>query len=243
MTLALRLQIAFGLLALVATGAVGCLTRTAWQTAEEDRFDQQLALAGQGVAKLIEGEASQIADLLQSTCDRNGDIDQTAMDVEHGLTAERRLAISQLVKDQMKALHLDELLVFTGTGEILGAGHDPAAAGKVDRALVAQSPVKAPSLVVRPAGPRTKAALLARCSHTFGSQVISLMGARHLEACSGASKRCSTSSCRSRQLALRAEGAREKPNRDRAHRAASAGFVWWKHFPPRRSKKTSLRST
>jgi len=181
MTLALRLQIAFGLMALVATGAVGLLTRTAWQTAEEDRFDQQLALAGQGVAKLIEGEASQIADLLQSTCDRNGDIDQTAMDVEHGLTAERRLAITQLVKDQMKALHLDELLVFTGTGEILGAGHDPAAAGKVDRALVAQPLVKAPSLVVRPAGPRTKAALLARCSHTFGSQVISLMGARHLD--------------------------------------------------------------
>src|SRR5258708_549455 len=182
MTLALRLQIAFGLLALVATAAIGLLASTAWQTAEEERFDQQLDAAGKGVAKLIEGEASQITDLLQSTCDRNGDIDQAAMDVEHGLTAERRLAISQLVKDQMKALHLDELSLFTGTGEVLGAGHDPAAAGKVDRSLVTQQAVRGPSLSVRPAGPRTKGALVAHCSHSFGSQVISLMGARHLDA-------------------------------------------------------------
>src|SRR5450432_4031658 len=138
MTLALRLQIAFGLLALIATGAVGILTRTAWQNAEQ----------------------------LQSTCDHDGDIDQTAMDLEHGLTAERRLSISQLVKDQMQALGLDELSLFTGTGEILGAGHDPAAAGKVDRALLAQPAAKGTTLLVRPAGARSKAALVARCSHS-----------------------------------------------------------------------------
>src|SRR5258706_409887 len=50
MTLALRLQIAFGLLALVATAAIGLLARTAWQTAEEERFDQQLDAAGKGGA-------------------------------------------------------------------------------------------------------------------------------------------------------------------------------------------------
>src|SRR4051812_38348245 len=115
MTLALRLQIAIGLLALVATGAIGLLTRTAWQTAEEERFDQRLDAAGKGVTKLVESEAGRITDLLQATCDRSGDIDQTAMDVEHGLTVERRLAITQLVKDQMKALHLDELSLFTST--------------------------------------------------------------------------------------------------------------------------------
>jgi two-component system, NtrC family, nitrogen regulation sensor histidine kinase NtrY len=182
MTLALRLQIAFGLLALVATGATGLLTRTAWQNAEEDRFDQRFDAAGKGVAKLVEGEASRISDLLQATCDHNGDIDQTAMDIEQGLATGRRLAISQLVKGQMQALHLDELSLFTSTGEILGAGHDPAAVGKVDRSLVAQPAVKGLYLVVRPAGPRTKSALVARCSHTFGTQVISLLGARHLDA-------------------------------------------------------------
>src|SRR5450432_633 len=166
MTLALRLQIAFGLLALIATGAVGILTRTAWQNAEEERFTERLDAAEKGVLKALDQEASQIAKQLQSTCDHDGDIDQTAMDLEHGLTAERRLSISQLVKDQMQALGLDELSLFTGTGEILGAGHDPAAAGKVDRALLAQPAAKGTTLLVRPAGARSKAALVARCSHS-----------------------------------------------------------------------------
>jgi signal transduction histidine kinase len=185
MTLALRLQIAFGLLALVATGAIGLLTRTAWQTAEEEHFTQQLEAAKKVVSNLIDSEATRIADLLQSTCDHDGDIDQAAVALErHELN---RLSISQLVPAQMKALHLDELYLFTGSGEILGSGHDPAATGKVDRSLVSDAAAKGANLTFRPAGPRTKAALVARCSHGLagGSQVIHLMGARHLDSILG----------------------------------------------------------
>jgi signal transduction histidine kinase len=181
MTLALRLQIAFGLLALVASGAIGFLTRTAWQKAEEERFDQLLDAADKAVWSQLDSDASQIADLVKRTCDHNGDIDQTTLALErHELN---RLSVSELVKDQMKALQLDELFLFTGAGEILGAGHDPAALGKVDRALL-DSATKAPALTFRPAGPHSKAALVARCSHSIagGTQTVFLLGARHLDA-------------------------------------------------------------
>ena len=131
MTLALRLLFSFGLLALVATGTVGLGAREAWRRAEEQRFSRQLEAASQGVSKELGWETSQMRDLLHPKCAHDAYIDQTLIELErHELDAGRRLAISQLVADEMKALHLDELLLYTGTGEILGAGHDPAAAGK-----------------------------------------------------------------------------------------------------------------
>ena len=62
MTLALRLLISFGLLALVATGVVGFGAREAWRRAEEQQFDDQLQAARKGVLKELQWEASQMGD-------------------------------------------------------------------------------------------------------------------------------------------------------------------------------------
>ncbi len=51
MSLALRLLIYFGLLALFATVTVGIGAREGWRRAEEQRFDEQLHAAEVGVLR------------------------------------------------------------------------------------------------------------------------------------------------------------------------------------------------
>src|SRR6185295_1544795 len=157
MSLALRLFFWFGLLALVATGVVGFGAREAWRRAEEQRFEEQLEGAKRGVLRELEWEASQIRDLLQPKCEHDAYIDKTAIDLEtHELDSGKRLAVSGLVAEEMKALHLDELQLFTGTGEILGSGHDPAATGKVDPALAAGLASRGANLSFRPAAAKNR---------------------------------------------------------------------------------------
>src|SRR6267142_324787 len=154
MSLALRLLIYFGLLALFATVTVGYGARDAWRRMEEQRFEEQLHAAKLGVLREIAWEASQIRDLLQPKCEHDTDIDRTLIDLERGhgdLDPGRRLAVSQLVPEEMKALHLDELLLFTGTGEILGAGHESAAAGRVEPTLSQAASPRGPNVAFRAA--------------------------------------------------------------------------------------------
>lgn len=181
LTLALRLLLAFGLLAVTATAAVGVGVREAWRQTEEQGFRERLDAATRGVEAEIAWEVQGIRDLLRPVCEHDAFIDQTLVDLErHDLDVGRRLAITQLVPEEMKALNLDELVLVTGSGEVLGAGHDPAAAGTTNRQLASE--------IVRPAGVTTRlarpgappAALVTRCSKTRGGNTIGLVGARHL---------------------------------------------------------------
>jgi two-component system nitrogen regulation sensor histidine kinase NtrY len=182
MTLALRLLISFGLLALTSTLVIGFGAREAWRRAEEERFAEQLAAASKGVWKELTWEASQIRDLLRAKCAHDAYIDETLVELEgHQFDSRRRLAISLLVPEEMKALHLDELLLFTAAGEVLGAGHDPGATGKVDPDLASTLAGPGSNLSLRTAGPKVEAALVTRCSKAWGSQTLGLMGARRLK--------------------------------------------------------------
>ncbi len=199
MTLALRLLLAFGLLTVAASGLVGVGVREEWRHTEEQRFAAQLAAATAGVLSEVRWEAANLRDLLRPVCEHDAFIDQTLLDLERReLDAGRRLAITQLVPEEMKALHLDELVLFTGTGEVLGAGHDPAAAGKTDRTLLAELSDPPKYLTVRltrKAGAATASgksstgggaagagpnALVTRCIKRRGGQAVELIGARHL---------------------------------------------------------------
>ena len=181
MTLALRLLISLGLLSLVATGVVGVVAREAWRRAEEQQFDDQLQAARKGVLKELQWEASQMGDALRAKCAYDAYIDQTLVELAgNEITTGRRLALSELVPQERKALHLDELVLFTGTGEILGSGDDPAAPGTSDPSL-ASDLAHRPDFEFRPAGPKTKAALVTRCSRKLGTHTVGLVGARHLD--------------------------------------------------------------
>jgi signal transduction histidine kinase len=126
-------------------------------------------------------EAATLRDLLEPVCEHDAFIDQTLIDIEKGeLDAGRRLAVTQLVREEMKALKLDELTFFTAAGEILGAGHDPAAAGKVDRSLPVQLQAKRPSLAVRTEPGSGPSAFVLLCAKRRGAVAVGLVGARHL---------------------------------------------------------------
>jgi len=181
MTLALRLLMAFCLLSIVATGLVGLGVREAWRRAEEEHFSSRLEGAKSGVLAELRWEAETLRDLLQPVCEHDAFIDQTLIDIEKGeLDSGRRLAITQLVREEMKALKLDELTFFTNAGEILGAGHDPAAAGKVDRSLQPQLQTKAPGLTVRTDPGGGPSAFVIRCSKRRAATAVGIVGARHL---------------------------------------------------------------
>jgi two-component system nitrogen regulation sensor histidine kinase NtrY len=181
MTLALRLLISLGLLSLVATGVVGVVAREAWRRAEEQQFEDQLRAARKGVLQELQWEASQMGDALRAKCAYDAYIDQTLVELAGDeITTGRRLALSELVPQEQKALHLDELVLFTETGEILGSSSDPAAPGTTDASL-ATDLAQRPEFEFRPAGPKTKAALVTRCSRKLGGHTVGLFGARHLE--------------------------------------------------------------
>lgn len=181
MTLALRLLLAFGLLAITATATVGIGVREAWRTTEEQGFRERLASATRGIESDLAWEVRSIRDLLRPVCAQGSFVDQTLIDLERGsLEPGRRLAIAQLVPEEMRALSLDELALVTGGGEILGAGHAPAAAGSLDRALAGEID-RASGVTVRLASPNHPAALVTRCAKARGGHTIGLVGARHLE--------------------------------------------------------------
>src|SRR5258708_19571085 len=125
MSLALRLLNYFALVALLATATVGLGAREAWRHAEGRRFDEQLEAAKAGVLRELAWEASQIRDLLQSKREHDAYIDQALTKYGSPDFEDRPLGIAQLVPQEMKALHLHELLLFIATAQILDAAPPP----------------------------------------------------------------------------------------------------------------------
>jgi two-component system, NtrC family, nitrogen regulation sensor histidine kinase NtrY len=187
-TLAGRLLIAFGLLAVVSTASIGGLVRQAWRDAENARFRAQVDGAREGIRMELAWEQAAARNLLRPVCEHAAFVDQTLIDMQaNRLDAGRRLALAQLVPDEMKALQLDELVLVTATGEILGSGHDPSLTGSVDPALASQltaadkafPTVRPPGAAARNKKPRP-AALMARCTRRQGQVEVGLIGARYL---------------------------------------------------------------
>jgi len=71
--------------------------------------------------------------------------------------------------------------LLTGAGEVLGEGHDPAGAGRLDPALARAVSAQPPGLALRRQDARAKAALVSTCSRSLGAHTVWLMGARHIE--------------------------------------------------------------
>jgi signal transduction histidine kinase len=172
MTLALRLLLAFGLLTFASTALVGYRVREDRREREERRFEEQLDSAAGGALALMGREARRIRGVLDPVCQHDAFVDSTLVQLVSGaVDAGRRLANTQLVREEMNALQLDELTMFTGAGEVLGAGHDAAAAGKIDRSLPTTR--KGLRLGATPA-------LVVSCEKSMDRQTVGLVGALHL---------------------------------------------------------------
>lgn len=187
MTLAARFLIVFSFLAVASTAAVGGIVRSAWRKAEADRFEAQVEGARTGIEVELAAERNAVQDILRPLCEHDAFVDKALVDLQAGrLDASRRLALAQMVPDEMKALRLDELVLVTGAGEVLGSGHDPALTGLKSAEYASQlsSASSAPATVRPPQqrkGRTVPAALMGRCVRESAGIRVGLIGARHLD--------------------------------------------------------------
>ncbi|MBK8253096.1 MAG: HAMP domain-containing protein [Polyangiaceae bacterium] len=184
MTLAARLIVAFGIVAVLATALVGISLREASRDIIERDFGDRIDAAASGVQKELSWEASSLRDLLAPLCEHDTFVDKAHLDLDraHGdanaLEPSSKIAIRHFVPDQARALRLDELSLVTGGGVILGA-EDVVRIGTKDGRLAAL-------IKNKPGSPRFKtdaagiASLEVHCSRSSNGVTIGLVGARKI---------------------------------------------------------------
>ncbi len=180
MTLAQRLLIAIGILTIATTAALAFGVREALRVAEEERFQTQFESAVTGLESELGEEIRNLPALLAPLCDHDPVLDAALVDLKSGqLDAGERLSISLRVPELARALRLDELVLLTNHGEILGSGPESARVGERDRKLADELRGDPRQAKVRTGGGAP--AIDAHCVRSSGAVSIGLYGARRLD--------------------------------------------------------------
>ena len=177
MKLAPRLILAFGFLAAVSSAGLGVVLREDRRLDETRRFDEEVRSACARVASEVQRQAEADRKLVAGACQSGELVDRALVAIDSGDLDERRLALSALVPKEREAFDLDEMILFTDAGDVLGA--DPRTLLATPRAtLDAQLRGDSAKWQLRSdASP----AVLARCTrHGRTRQSVGLLGARLL---------------------------------------------------------------
>jgi signal transduction histidine kinase len=138
-TLAQRLLVAIGVLAIATTAALAFGVREAWRSAEEERFREQRLATLSRLQREVGEQVRDLPALIGRLCSHHPLVDSALVGVQSGDLEERRLSLSLHVPELQKAIGVDELLLVENQGEILGAGRADGRAegmiGKRDPAL------------------------------------------------------------------------------------------------------------
>ncbi len=134
MTLARRLLLAMGAVTIAATLLVGFGVRSAWREAEEDLFKKEFADAVAPLRKELADKANELELLVAPLCEHDELVDSALVGLSSNDLAARRLALSLRVPKLAQAHQLDELMLITSQGEVLGAERE-GVVGKRDKAL------------------------------------------------------------------------------------------------------------
>lgn len=120
-----RLLFWFGLLSIATTALFALIVRKEWKHQEEKSFYE----GSQDVAARVQSEVSKLEQAVSvaSVCDNEPVIDQVVVGLRNGNLD--KYSIKPRVDELMKAMRLDELVLVTSDGLILGSGHDPALIG------------------------------------------------------------------------------------------------------------------
>ncbi len=185
MTLAARLLLAFGVVAIIATALVGFTLREASRELIEGGFADRIDAAHAGVRQQLAWEAEALKGLLAPLCQHDTFVDKAHLELDRAngkpdeMGQDSRIAIRHQVPEQAKALRLDELVLVSGDGQVLGAT-DPARLGTKDRRLSAliRSPGGAPRL--RPASAGGEPSLEVHCARSGNGVTIGLVGASRI---------------------------------------------------------------
>jgi signal transduction histidine kinase len=185
MTLAVRLLLAFGLVAIFATAAVGLSVRDASRSAMEAEFEARITAASNGLRLELAHETASLKGLLDPLCDHDTILDRIRLELEkvRGDTAamsdEATLKARLVVPAQAEANQLDELYLLVTDGTILGAGKGQEAKVRTrDPRLAALIREKGGGPSLRPGG--AEAIMEVHCSKSSGGVTVGLVGARRI---------------------------------------------------------------
>jgi signal transduction histidine kinase len=125
MRLAPQLVLAFGFVATLSVAGLGWKLLRDREQSETERFEHEVRSACDLVVAEIGRQAEADRKLLGGACQSGELVDRALIWVEAGLDDSRRLALSRLVPEERRAFDLDELILATSDGDLLGA--DPLA--------------------------------------------------------------------------------------------------------------------
>jgi signal transduction histidine kinase len=182
MSLAVRLLLALGAVAVFVTVLVGFAARGVSHDQLKRDFEARIRAATEGVRGELVWEATTLSEQLERLCQHSGVVDALALDLARAggniekLPQDRAARLRKEVPEQQKALRLDDLWILDGSGIVIAAG-DPSQAGTRNRSLVAEAAGK-PQLVWR----RGKATVQVSCTREGGQGVtLGVVGARQVE--------------------------------------------------------------
>ena len=182
MTLALRLLVALGLVAIVATGMVGLTLRNQAREGLEADFKSRIDAAAAGASQELAYEAESLRVLLAPLCEHDTFVDKALLELERArgdvraLDTQRLIGIAHFVPEEARSRGLDDLVLVAGDGHVLGAS-DGARVGTKDKRLAA--------LVAKPPGPPTlrpggAPSIEVHCARTSNGVTLGLVGERRI---------------------------------------------------------------
>jgi signal transduction histidine kinase len=186
-TLASRLLLAFGLVAILATAMIGLSMRGAAREIIEADFDDRIELAARGARQELAWESDGLRGLLAPLCEHDTFLGRIHLELDRAggdpakLDPGSRIALRHLVPDQARALRLDELSLVTGDGVVLAA-EDPTRIGARDARLAALLRATAeggPRL--RPSAGGGVPSMEVHCTREGDGVTVALVGARRIE--------------------------------------------------------------
>src|SRR5215472_1214903 len=172
-----RLFLTFAFVTAVSTVPLGLAVRHSVHASESKRFDDDVSSACEAIKSEVRGRGEGDYRLVSAACQSDELVDRTLTWIENGQIDSQRVSIgAKLVPSTRTAFDLNELMLVTGDGEVLGA--DP-------RELLSKS-AREVEAVLNP-GPtryvlRTQPplALVSRCRLTHNGHTAGIIGARYL---------------------------------------------------------------
>ncbi len=185
MTLAARLLLAFGFVAVFASALVGVPVRGAAHAIIEDDFNQRIQAATYGVGEELRWEADALNERLKQLCAHDTLFDKAHLALERvkgdtkALDPEFWISLRTNVPDQAKADRLDEFSLVAADGTVLGSTElDRIGVRDPRLAALIKQPSGAPSLKPRP--PTGERSMEVHCARTGNGATLGVVAARRI---------------------------------------------------------------
>ncbi len=178
MRLAPQLVLAFGFVATLSVAGLGWKLREDRVRGETERFEHEVHTGCDRIVGEIARQVESDRKLIANTCQAGELVDRALIWVDSGLDDPHRLALSRLVPEERLAFDLDELILATSDGDILGA--DPIALVGTSRARVSQMILGDASKLTLRRSADMLASVKCLKQGPLG-HAVGLVGARHLK--------------------------------------------------------------